>query len=104
MTQITVCRTDEVPADSALCKRLPDGLSVAVAKLQNGGGYVAFENRCPHAAGPLGLGKLKDDAVVCPWHFFRFDLKTGKPVGWESVLQLRLFPTQVQGGEVRIEV
>lgn len=105
MAQLTVCRADEVPKGAALCRRLPGGLQVAVARL-NGSetGYVAFENRCPHASGPLGQGKLHDGTIVCPWHFFRFDLATGKPVGIESIMQVRRFPVSVSGGEIKIEV
>lgn len=105
MAQVTVCRTDEVPIDAALCKRLPSGLRIAVAHL--GGsetGFVAFEHLCPHAQGPIGEGKVRGDTIVCPWHFFRFDLRTGKPVGMESVLQLRLFPVIIHDGKVCIDI
>ena len=54
MTQFTVCRTDDVPRDAALCKRLPNGLRIAVARLDNEAGFVAFEHLCPHAQGPIG--------------------------------------------------
>nr|ART40447.1 K790 [uncultured bacterium] len=105
MGLVTVCRTDEVPKDSALCKRLPGGLRIAVAKINgSAAGYVAFENRCPHAQGPVGEGRLNNGTIVCPWHFFRFDLATGKPVGMESVMELRRFPVSVSGGEIKIEV
>ena len=105
MALVTVCRTDDVPAESALCRRLPGGLSIAVAQLRgSAAGFVAFENRCPHAHGPVGEGRLHGNSIVCPWHFFRFDLSTGKPVGMQSVMTLRRFPVTVSGGEIRIEV
>jgi nitrite reductase/ring-hydroxylating ferredoxin subunit len=103
MAQVTVCRTDEVPSGSAFCTRLPSGLRVAVAHLGESG-FIAFENRCPHADGPVGNGQVRGDTIVCPWHFFRFDLKTGKPVGMESVLQLKLFPVVVNDGEISIDI
>lgn len=37
----------------------------------------AFRPACPHRGGPLGGATVKDGAVVCPWHRFTFDLKTG---------------------------
>ena len=105
MAQVTVCRTDDVPADTALCKRLPGGLQVAVAKLSgSAAGFVAFENKCPHAQGPVGEGRLHGGEIVCPWHFFRFDLATGKPVGMNSVMTLKRFAVSVSGGEIRIDV
>ena len=105
MALVTVCRTDDVPTDTALCKRLPGGLQVAVAKLNgSAAGFVAFENKCPHAQGPVGEGKLHGSQIVCPWHFFRFDLATGKPVGMNSVMTLKRFPVSVSGGEIQIDV
>jgi len=41
---------------------------------------------------------------VCPWHFFRFDLTTGKAVGTDSIMQVRCFSVSVSGDEIRIEL
>lgn len=105
MAQIAVCRIDEVPADTALCKRLPGGQQVAVARLTGSEPpFAVFENLCPHAQGPLGQGRVRNNAIVCPWHFFRFDLITGKAVGTESIMQVRRYPVSVSGDEIRIEL
>lgn len=32
---------------------------------------------CPHRGGPLVDGVLRDGAVVCPWHWYTFDLDSG---------------------------
>ncbi|MEM9985052.1 MAG: Rieske 2Fe-2S domain-containing protein [Bacteroidota bacterium] len=42
------------------------------------GEWHALDARCPHANGPLGHGQVEDGQVVCPWHRFGFDLKTGQ--------------------------
>ncbi len=42
------------------------------------GKWHALDARCPHANGPLDGGKLGEGTVVCPWHRFEFDLKTGQ--------------------------
>jgi len=105
VAQIAVCRIDEVPADTALCKRLPGGQQVAVARLTGSEpAFAVFENLCPHAQGPLGQGRVRNNAIICPWHFFRFDLTTGKAVGTESIMQVRCFPVSVSGDEIRIEL
>ena len=105
MAQIAVCRIDEVPAETALCKRLPGGQQVAVARLTGSEPpFAVFENLCPHAQGPLGQGRVRNNAIVCPWHFFRFDLITGKAVGTESIMQVRRYPVSVSGDEIRIEL
>jgi len=105
VAQIAVCRIDEVPTDTALCKRLPGGQRVAVARLTGSEPpFAVFENLCPHAQGPLGQGRVRNNAIVCPWHFFRFDLITGKAVGTESIMQVRRYPVSVSGDEIRIEL
>ena len=52
----------------------------------NGRGYAVFDTggelavtdaRCPHNGGPLTDGVVRDGAVICPWHWYCFDLQTG---------------------------
>ncbi len=44
-------------------------------------GYTALDNRCPHQGGPLGEGQLDANGrwVLCPWHAYEYDPKTGNP-------------------------
>jgi nitrite reductase (NADH) small subunit len=37
----------------------------------------AYENACPHQGGPIGEGWIEDGVVTCPWHAWRFNLRTG---------------------------
>jgi len=42
------------------------------------GEFGAIGGVCLHAGGPLGEGVLKEDGtIVCPWHYFNFNRKTG---------------------------
>lgn len=41
-------------------------------------------NKCVHKEGPLCDGWMKGCKVVCPWHYWEFDFKTGKGFGKES--------------------
>lgn len=78
--------TDWYPVDpSAKRKALERGLGecriqgkrICIAHHQ--GSWYAVGARCPHAGGPLAGGHLDETgAVVCPWHRFGFDLKTGQ--------------------------
>lgn len=64
---------------------LPDGLRVADAV-------------CPHNRGPLEQGWLRDGTtLVCPWHWYRFDLDTG---ACETAPQhpLRVYPVHERDG------
>ncbi|HUQ43553.1 MAG TPA: Rieske 2Fe-2S domain-containing protein [Candidatus Limnocylindria bacterium] len=42
-------------------------------------GLVAIDDRCPHMAAPLSIGKLDGCLVDCPLHSGQFDLSTGDP-------------------------
>jgi hypothetical protein len=33
---------------------------------------------CPHRGGPLELARLEDGCITCPWHGYRFDVRTGR--------------------------
>lgn len=43
-------------------------------------GILATDDRCPHMAAPLSLGRLEGCVVDCPLHSGRFDLCTGETV------------------------
>lgn len=43
-----------------------------------GGDAVRFSTVCPHRGGPLDDAPVEDGCVVCPWHGYRFDLRTGR--------------------------
>lgn len=42
------------------------------------GELVAHASRCPHLLGPLELGEVEDGVVTCPWHGYRFDVRSGE--------------------------
>lgn len=55
-----------------------DGTEVALFNVN--GQFFAINNTCPHRGGPLGEGFLEDDVVTCPWHGWRYNVKTGANV------------------------
>src|SRR5262245_7324795 len=64
------------------------------------GALVAHSTVCPHWLGPLGAGKREGAVVACPWHDYRFDLRTGRSCDGRG---LRLEPApavRVEEGQV----
>lgn len=54
-----------------------DGRKVCIAHSKEG--FFAVNNRCPHNGFSLGQGFCtEDNAIVCPLHRYRFDLRTGR--------------------------
>jgi len=77
------------------------GDSYAVCNVD--GDVYALDGVCPHAGGPLGQGALHGDTIVCPWHAWEYNCRTG---AWGSADDLRLdmFPVKIDSGDVFIDV
>ena len=39
--------------------------------------FYAVDNRCPHMGYPMSEGSLRDGVLICHWHHWEFDLKSG---------------------------
>ena len=46
-----------------------------------GGKIYALQSRCGHMNAPLHEGTLGGNVLICPLHFAKFDVTTGKCVG-----------------------
>lgn len=67
------------------------------------GNLYAIQHRCPHRGGPLGEGSILNDVVTCPWHGWKFDVKTGiSPVKPEP--KIMTFPVKIEGGNVFVDI
>jgi nitrite reductase/ring-hydroxylating ferredoxin subunit len=58
------------------------------------GDLVAHSTECPHRFGPLDACSIEDGSLACPWHGYRFDVRTGKSADGKS-LRLRSAPRVV---------
>lgn len=94
-------------------------LEVGVFRLQDK--LYAWENRCPHAGGPVCQGKIfrkveevlgpdqkslglrfsARPQIVCPWHGFEFDVATGRHPG-DPKVRLRPVPVEVREGRIYV--
>ena len=74
-----------------------------IALFNCGGTFYAIRNTCPHMGGDLGEGLLAGDIVTCPWHGWRFNIKTGKNPESE-VVGVRTFEVKIEGEDIFIGV
>ena len=77
-----------------------EGASYAVCNVD--GTLHCLEGICPHAGGPLGLGSISGNNLVCPLHEYAFDLHTGVN-DMDEDLQVKTFPVRVENGDIFIE-
>ncbi|MCW2781473.1 MAG: 2Fe-2S ferredoxin [Marmoricola sp.] len=95
------CAIAEVEADEALPVTIGD-MEVAVAR--NGDEFFAIQDLCSHAAVRLSEGEVEDCQIECFLHGSRFDLRTGKPTSFPATEPVALFPIEVRGDDVYVDV
>ncbi len=67
------------------------------------GAFSAMDNVCVHRGGPLGQGVVLDGKIVCPWHGWMYDPRTGVP-NVNPNLRVAVYPLKLDGEDVLIEV
>ena len=100
MAKEAVCSVAEVKA-SRQEKTLSNGDEV-LALAYEGKIYV-IDALCPHQYAPLYDGEVSKGVIECPFHGWRFDLKTGADPE-NPFLCLRAWPISIEDGQVWVEV
>ena len=74
-----------------------------IALFLHEGNFYAIDNTCKHMGGPLGEGELEDGNVVCPWHGWKYNIKTGVNALIPSI-KVNTYDVKVDGNDVKIEI
>lgn len=86
---VRLCGVNEAPSPGEVTEVEANGVTLCLANI--GGELRAMENLCPHREGPLGQGWVEGESVVCPWHAWAFDTRTGVAEEPEQA-QVKVFP------------
>jgi nitrite reductase/ring-hydroxylating ferredoxin subunit/multimeric flavodoxin WrbA len=75
-----LCLTSEILEGKSKSFSISDerGLRGDIAVFNINGKYHAISDTCVHKGGPLSQGILKGDVVTCPWHGWKYNVRTGK--------------------------
>jgi nitrite reductase (NADH) small subunit len=96
---VKVCVLADAPKNGEAMEAGAEGVSICLARVN--GELAALDNWCPHRRGPLGQGWVEGESVVCPWHSWSFNVKTG-----EAELpvhdRVAVFPVRVDGDDVLV--
>jgi nitrite reductase (NADH) small subunit len=86
------------------------------------GGMYAIRPTCPHQFGPIPKGAVRprlvcpdgtpdamglDESapvIVCPWHHWEFDLRTGRATWGDDAPAVRSYPVTINDGRVLIDL
>lgn len=68
-----------------------------------GGTVTAISGTCLHRGGPLGQGIVRGNYVVCPWHAWQWDCRTGEN-DLDPSRRLACFDVRIEGDDILIEL
>lgn len=78
-----------------------NGKTIALFNVQ--GTVYATDNTCLHEGGPLSEGVLQGEVIVCPWHQWEYNVRTGEVIG-DSSSKLGTYPVQVEDNQIKVAV
>jgi nitrite reductase/ring-hydroxylating ferredoxin subunit len=82
-------------------ERIVGGRPVALFNVD--GRVFATSNFCLHRGGPLGQGMLSGHEVMCPWHAWTWDVRTGENTA-NPTLKMETYEVKVEGGNIMVRV
>lgn len=88
-------------APGACTEVVVDGRPVALYNVE--GRIYATSNICLHRGGPLGQGMLTGHEVMCPWHAWSWDVRTGENTA-NGTLRVDAYEVKVENGVVMVKV
>jgi nitrite reductase/ring-hydroxylating ferredoxin subunit len=79
------------------------GQGLAVFRLSDPERVLVIDDACHHAGGSLSRGEVNGNTVTCPWHYWEFDLQTGRSTHSEHA-RVRCYTAEVRGGIVWVDL
>jgi nitrite reductase (NADH) small subunit len=100
MAFISVGKLSGLPPESVL-EVLVDEQPYAICNF--GGAVYALNGVCLHRGGPLGQGQIHDGRVVCPFHLWEFDCRTGE-YEHDPSKRVATYQVKIENDDILLEV
>jgi nitrite reductase (NADH) small subunit len=97
---IKICGKSDLPHPGEAKEFRAGARTLCVANVD--GVISALDNECPHRGGPLSEGMVEDGKIVCPWHAWAFDPKTG--ITDASQERAPVYPISIEGDDVLVKI
>jgi nitrite reductase (NADH) small subunit len=92
---VPICSAQDLPAPGRAKECSAAGRLLCLANVD--GEISVLDNVCPHREGPLGQGIIEEGKVVCPWHAWAFDPRSGQ-AAHNPAVAVRVFETRLEDG------
>ncbi len=99
MSLVKVKALADLPLNSVTELEVGDAM-YAVCNID--GEIHCVDGACPHAGGPLSEGTLHGGTLVCPWHGWEFDARTGACVVGDD--GIKTYPVVLKNNEVFVDL
>ena len=86
----------DVPPGKILEKKI---MARRVAVVNENGNLFGIESDCKHMRASLAKGKITDGIVTCPWHGWKYDLKTGNCLTVDK-FQLKKYEIEIEDDQI----
>ena len=97
---IDVANANDLPVGRAMTCTIGER---KIALFHTANGFFATDNTCPHRGGPLSEGDVLGNEIVCPWHFWTFQIESGACVG-NPDLHVLTHEVKVEGDRVLVRM
>jgi 3-phenylpropionate/trans-cinnamate dioxygenase ferredoxin subunit len=111
-----VCAVADIPPGG---RKLVEAEGKRIVVFNLAGEFFALSDRCPHQGGSLCAGLVtghvespepgvyqygrRGEMIRCPWHYWEFDIRTGKSWFDPKRVQVRQYAASVETGATLVE-
>ncbi len=97
---VKIAKAAEIPSGSGKTFEVGDR---PIAVFNCDGTFYAIDDTCPHQGGPLGEGELAGTVVTCPWHEWRYDIRTGVNED-DPACKVASYAVKVEGDDILVAI
>ena len=95
---VSVAKVNDIPPGQSRTVQVA-GKNIALFNVD--GSFYAIDDTCLHRGGPLGEGELTGHLVTCPWHGWKYDVRTGISIT-NPAAKVNCYETKIEGEDLSI--
>jgi 3-phenylpropionate/trans-cinnamate dioxygenase ferredoxin component len=98
---VRVAKATDIPDPGRELVELDERLVVLI---HTAGHFYAMDDVCTHDGGPLGEGELDGNAIACPRHGAKFDVRDGRALTMPATRPTTVHEVKVENGDVLVKL